>query len=127
MADYSRLERQRPGKLSHRTSTAAYGAQPETMTKLNVGEVEPQWYIASDIIAWLLCLLDTLVSSAETAELIEVPFRLWIPVGPKNHILNGGSDSLIGRDTFGGCCGLLLALLQPHIVCTDAARRHSHA
>ena len=36
-----------------------------------------------------LCLLDTLVSPAETAEPIEITFGGQICVGPRNHVLDG--------------------------------------
>ena len=37
------------------------------------------------------------MSCAKTAEPIEMPFGLRIPVGPRNHVLNGGSDSSTER------------------------------
>ena len=33
-------------------------------------------------------LLDTTVSSAEMAELIEMPFGIWTCMSPDNHVLN---------------------------------------
>jgi len=36
----------------------------------------------------------TLVSYAKTAELIEIPFGLRTRVGPGNHVLDAGPDSL---------------------------------
>ena len=42
VADCSKLEQRQPGKLGRHTSTAAYGAQPETVTRPNVGDVEPR-------------------------------------------------------------------------------------
>jgi len=42
VADCSRLEKWHPGKLGRRTSTAAYGAQPEMVTRPNVDDVEPR-------------------------------------------------------------------------------------
>jgi len=33
------------------------------------------------------------VICAKTAEPIEMPFRLWARMGPRNHTLEGGSDS----------------------------------
>jgi len=38
-----------------------------------------------------VCLSDTIVSPAKTAEPIEMLFGLWIWVGPRNHVLDGGS------------------------------------
>jgi len=29
------------------------------------------------------------VSAAKTAEPIEMPFVMWTPVGPRNHVLDG--------------------------------------
>jgi len=37
---------------------------------------------------------DTTVFSAKRAEPIEMPFGLWTPMGPRNHMLNGGPDLL---------------------------------
>ena len=36
----------------------------------------------------------SIVSPAKTAEPIEVPFGMWTPVGPRNHVLDGGPDPL---------------------------------
>ena len=44
VADCSKLERRQPGKLGRRTSTAAYGAQPETVTRPNADDVGPRRY-----------------------------------------------------------------------------------
>jgi len=33
-----------------------------------------------------------IVSHAKTEELIEMPFRLWIWIGPRNHVLGEGPD-----------------------------------
>ena len=52
---------------------AAYCCQPSTVV-FSVG----------------LCV--TLVSPAKTAEPIEMPFGLWARIGPRNHVLDGGSD-----------------------------------
>ena len=32
------------------------------------------------------------MSLAKTAKLIEILFGLWTPVGPRNHVLDGGPD-----------------------------------
>jgi len=37
-----------------------------------------------------VCLSVTIVSPAKTAKSIEMPFGLWIWVGPRNHVLDGG-------------------------------------
>jgi len=44
----------------------------------------------------------TIVSRAETAELIKMPFGLWTWVGPGNHVSNGGPDLPMGRGNFEG-------------------------
>jgi len=41
-----------------------------------------------------VCLLDTIMSCAKTAEPIEMPFRFWTPVGPKNDSLGGAWISM---------------------------------
>jgi len=50
----------------------------------------------------MVCRSVTLVRPAKTAEVIEMPFRLMTPVGPGNHILDGGSDPPVGRGHFEG-------------------------
>jgi len=42
VADCSKLDRRQPGKLGRRTSTAAYGAQPEMVKRPNVDDVKPR-------------------------------------------------------------------------------------
>ena len=69
MADYSRLVRRQPGKLGRRTSTAAYGAQPETVMRPNADDVDPRR---------LPSVLQTLVN--EKGELIVSPLRYFEPV-----------------------------------------------
>jgi len=44
--------------------------------------------IVTDRVAWSV----TLVSSAKTAKLIEMPFGLRPQVGSGNHVLDGGPD-----------------------------------
>ena len=48
-------------------------------------------------VAWSICLsvllLVTIVSPAKTAEPIEMSFRMWICVCPKNHVLDVGLDA----------------------------------
>ena len=41
------------------------------------------------------------MSPAKTAEAIEMPFGLRTWLGPRDHVLNGGSDPLMGRGKFG--------------------------
>ena len=36
-----------------------------------------------------VCLFVTVVSPTQMAEPIEIPFGLWTPVGPRNHVLDG--------------------------------------
>jgi len=45
-------------------------------------------------VAWSVGLSVTVVSLAQTAELIEMPFVVWIQVGPGNHVLDRGADPL---------------------------------
>ena len=42
----------------------------------------------------MVCRSDTLVSPAKTAAAIEMPFRLWARLGPRNHVL-GESPQLL--------------------------------
>ena len=49
-----------------------------------------------------VCRSVTLVSSAKMAELIEMPFGLRTWVGPRDHVLDGGSDPPMGRGKFLG-------------------------
>ena len=44
----------------------------------------------------------TLVSPAKTAPLIKMLFGLRTRVGPRNHVLDGGPDPLMGMDNFEG-------------------------
>ena len=34
----------------------------------------------------MVCMSDTIASPVKMAELIEMPFGLWTPVGPRNHV-----------------------------------------
>jgi len=51
------------------------------------------WPIVTDRLAWSVglsvCRSVTRVSSAKTAEPIEIPFELRTRVGPGNHVLGG--------------------------------------
>ena len=49
-----------------------------------------------------VCLSVTLVSPAKTAEPIEMPSGLRTWLGPRNHVLDGGSDAPMGRGKFWG-------------------------
>jgi len=53
--------------------------------------------IATDRVAWSVGQSSigrsvTVVSPAKTAEPIEMPFGLWIGMGPRNHVLDSGPD-----------------------------------
>jgi len=67
--------------------------------------------VATDV-AWFVCVsrLDTTVSPTKTEEPIDMPFRLWTWMGPKNHVLGGGPDPPQGKEQFGG--GLFLPPLK---------------
>ena len=49
-------------------------------------------------------LSDGLSRPAKTAEPIEMPFGLWTRVGPRIHVLDGGSDAVMGRAILRGKC-----------------------
>ena len=57
--------------------------------------------IVRDQVAWSVCQSVTLVSPAKTAEPIEMPFGLTTWLGPRDHVLDGGSDPTMGRGKFG--------------------------
>jgi len=54
--------------------------------------------ITTDGVAWSVRRLSTvglfvtIVSLANTAESIEMPFGIWTGMGSRNHVLNGGPD-----------------------------------
>jgi len=58
--------------------------------------------IVTDRVEWSVGRSVTLVSSAKTAELIEMQFGLRTWVGPGNHVLDGGLDPPMGRGNFEG-------------------------
>jgi len=62
--------------------------------------------IATDQVAWSVgrsvCQSVTLLSPAETAEPIEMPFGLRTRVGPGNHVLDGSPDLPMRRGNFQG-------------------------
>ena len=43
------------------------------------------------------------VRFANAAEPLDMPFWMEIRVGPRNHVLDYGSDPTRGRGNFGGC------------------------
>jgi len=66
--------------------------------------------IVTDRVAWSVglsvCLSVglsvTLVSPAETAEPMEMPFGLWAHMVPRNPVLDGGPDPFMERGNFWG-------------------------
>jgi len=66
------------------------------------------WPVVTDQVAWSVDrsvslsvdLSVTLVIPAKTAAPIEMPFGLRNPVGPKNHVLEGGPDPPMGSVNF---------------------------
>ena len=59
-------------------------------------------YRSSSVVCRSVCLSDKLVSPAKTAKPIAMAFRLRTPVGPLNHVLDGGSDLSWERAILGG-------------------------
>ena len=58
------------------------------------------WPIVTDVpwsVCQHVCLLDTLVSRAKTAEPIEMPFGLWTSVGQRNQALDEAQILPTGR------------------------------
>ena len=51
--------------------------------------------IVTDRVAWSVGLSVTLVGPAKTAAPIEMPFRLWALMGPRNHVLDGSPQKLL--------------------------------
>jgi len=75
------------------------------------------------------------VSPAKTAAPIEMPFGLRTPVGPRNHVLDGGPDTPMGRDNFEGkgrsivkyrdiCAKTAKPIKMPFGLCTQMGRRN---
>jgi len=56
--------------------------------------------IATDVARSVVCVLDTPVSCAKTAELTDMLFGVYTRVGPRNYLLHGVKIST-GRGTFG--------------------------
>jgi len=52
------------------------------------------WSIVTDLVAWSVGRSVTLVSPAKTAEPIEMPFGLWVWMGPRNNVLDGAPDQI---------------------------------
>jgi len=53
--------------------------------------------VVTDQVAWSFGRFVTLVSPAKTAAPIEMPFGLTTLVGSRNHVLDAGSRSSVGR------------------------------
>ena len=45
--------------------------------------------IVTDRVAWSV----TVVKHEKMAELIEMPFGLWVRIGPENHVLDGSPET----------------------------------
>jgi len=60
--------------------------------------------IVADVPCLFVNMLDITVSSAKTAEPVEMLFEIWTCVNPKNHALGGGPDhpSIRGSYLVGG-------------------------
>ena len=50
----------------------------------------------------MVCRSDTMVSPAKTAEPIEMSFGMWTPVGPRNCVLDEGTDPPTRMGNFAG-------------------------
>jgi len=55
------------------------------------------WTTVIERVARSVGLSVTEVSPAKIADLIEKPFGLWTPVGPRNHVLDGEPDNFEGE------------------------------
>ena len=57
--------------------------------------------IATPVVAWSVCVFETLVSPAKTAEPIKMPFGTWARAGLGKHVLDEGRDhskwAILGR------------------------------
>ena len=77
--------------------------------------------VVGDRVAWSVCgsvyLSVTQVSPAKTAEPIEMPFGLRTRVGPRDHVLDEGSDPPMGRGKFLGENGrpMLADTIEPSV------------
>jgi len=56
----------------------------------------------SSVVCLSVCVSVMIVSPAKMAEVMEMLFRLWTQVGPRNHVLSGGSISPMQRGQFWG-------------------------
>ena len=60
----------------------------------------------------------TIVSPAKTAEPIEMPFGLRTWLGPRDHVLDGGSDPPMGRGKFRGENGRPIVKYRDFLPCS---------
>ena len=65
-----------------------------------------------------VCLSVTLVSPAKTAEPIEMPSGLRTWLGPRDHVLDGGSDPPMGRGKFCGENGRAIVKYRDFLPCS---------
>ena len=89
-------------RITYHTGIIPVIIRPHRSTRLRMW-VRP---IVTDRVAWFIglsvCLSVTVMNFAKPAELIEMPFGLWTPMGPRNHVLDGGPDHPMRRDNFEG-------------------------
>ena len=65
-----------------------------------------------------VCLSATLVSPAKTAEPIAMPSGLRTWLGPKDHVLDGGSDPPMGMRKFWGENGRPIVKYRDFLPCS---------
>jgi len=70
------------------------------------------------VVCLCVCLLVTFVSSANTDEQIEMPFRYMTRVGPRNHVLDGGQFTK-GQEHFFGVVQLIEKHCESLLRCTQ--------
>jgi len=71
----------------------------------------------------ILCLLDTIKSSANTAEPIEMLFGLWAHWGSWNHVLGAGLDPSMGRGNYSGSSPIAVVLVRSTVQRHQSAER----
>ena len=65
-----------------------------------------------------VCQSVTLVSPAKTAEPIDMPSGLRTWLGPRDHVLDGGSDSTMGRGKLWGENGRPIVKYRDFLPCS---------
>jgi len=70
------------------------------------------------VVCLLVCLSDTLVSPGKKAEPIEMPSGLRTWLGPRDHVLDGGSDPPMGRGKFWGDNGRPIVKYRDFLPCS---------